>query len=254
MLVELYVRDVKELDSVMSLKASWITDIPDLDLRAVDLSGMTDESISVDVINRLIEHGDDALPVTLIGGEVRLSGRLPDVCDLKEVAPVGNEDFTACDDYEEDSVVDFPTRSRIHMNLIVGNLQRSLSFYRVLFGQEPTKIRQGYAKFELKDPPVNLSLLEDAHGGARPHFGVQVKSTKVIRKAMKRYADAGFHIYDEGTTACCFAVQDKTWLVDPEGRQWEVYVVTDNAVEAGCEPDCICYQDLAPSLGDLEKA
>lgn len=252
--VELYVRGAEALDAVMSLKESWKPDIPDLDLRAVDLSALTDEMVPVEVINRLIARGDEALPVTLIDGEARLSGRLPDICDLKEVAPVDNEEFTACDDYHEDSMVDFPTRSRIHMNLIVKDLGRSLAFYRVLFGQEPTKVREGYAKFELKDPPVNLSLLEDARGGARPHFGIQVKSTQVIRKAMKRYVDAGFHVYDEGTTACCFAVQDKTWLVDPEGRQWEVYVVTDNAVEAGCEPDCICYQDLAPSLRDLEKA
>jgi len=256
MQVEIYVRNVEEVNAVRNLKESWKSDIPDLDLRAVDLSAVTDGMVPVQVVNRLIARGDAALPVTLVGGEARLDGRLPDVRDLKELASVhvDNEGFTACDDYVEDSVVDFPTRSRIHMNLIVKDLRRSLAFYRILFGQEPTKVREGYAKFELKDPAVNLSLLEDAHGGARPHFGIQVKSTQVIRKATKRYADAGLHLYDEGTTACCFAVQDKTWVVDPEGRQWEVYVVTDDAVDAGCEPDCICYQDLAPSLRDLEKA
>jgi len=253
--VEIYVRNAEEANAVSSLRDSWSTAIPHLDLNAIDMSGVTDEVVPVEVVNRLISGGDAALPVTLVDGAIRLGGRLPEARDLKEFAS-GNVDdeFTACDDYREDSAVDFPSRSRIHMNIIVKDLRRSVAFYRVLFGMEPTKLREGYAKFELRDPALNLSLLEDAHGGARPHFGIQVKSTQVIKKAMKRYADAGLHMYDEGTTACCFAVQDKTWVVDPEGRQWEVYVVTDNAVDAGCEPDCICYQDLAPSLRDLENA
>jgi len=38
-------------------------------------------------------------------------------------------------------------------------------------------------------------------------------------------------------TNCCYALQDKTWVHDPDGNEWEVFVVLeDNLAEtAPCE-------------------
>lgn len=83
-----------------------------------------------------------------------------------------------------ESAVQFETVSRIHMGIVVRDLAKSIAFYRVLFGQEPTKTRPHYAKFEVAEPPVNLSLNES--GGATgpnnavAHFGIQVKSTAAV--------------------------------------------------------------------------
>ena len=81
---------------------------------------------------------------------------------------------------KNESAVQFETDSRIHMGLAVRNLERSVAFYRTLFGQGPTKTRPGYAKFEVAEPPVNLALNEvgGATGPNNPvaHFGIQVKS------------------------------------------------------------------------------
>ena len=42
---------------------------------------------------------------------------------------------------------------------------------------------------------------------------------------------------DEMQTSCCYALQDKTWVRDPDGNEWEVFVVLeDNLAEtAPCE-------------------
>ena len=129
------------------------------------------------------------------------------------------------------SAVDFQGNSRVHVALEVANVQRSIDFYRVLFGQEPAKVRTGYAKFEPADPSVNLSLNEGVGGplgrrGGQQHFGIQVQSTDAVVAMTLRLRAAGLATRTEEQTACCYAVQDKVWVEDPDGNPWEVFVVT----------------------------
>ncbi len=56
------------------------------------------------------------------------------------------------------SAVEFPTPTRLHVAVAVRDVAAAIPFYRTLFGQEPTKVRADYAKFEVLDPPVNFSL------------------------------------------------------------------------------------------------
>jgi catechol 2,3-dioxygenase-like lactoylglutathione lyase family enzyme len=133
---------------------------------------------------------------------------------------------------KDESAVQFETNSRIHMGLAVKNLERSMAFYRTLLGQEPTKTRPRYAKFEVAEPPVNLALNE-VGGETRPnnavaHFGIQVKSTQAVKEIGDRLAKAGLETRAEENVMCCYAVQNKVWATDPDGNKWEVYVVLDN--------------------------
>src|SRR5205085_6178053 len=101
-----------------------------------------------------------------------------------------------------------------------------------LFGQGPTKTRPGYARFEVAEPPVNLSLNE-AVGDTGPsnpvtHCGIQVKSTAAVQEAADRLAGAGVATRAEEKVTCCYAVQNKVWAADPDGNRWEVYVVLDD--------------------------
>jgi catechol 2,3-dioxygenase-like lactoylglutathione lyase family enzyme len=129
------------------------------------------------------------------------------------------------------SAVDFPGSYRIHMGLAVSDLEKSKRFYETLFGQPPTKERPGYAKFEPADPSVNLSLnqskLDRGVKSLPAHYGIQVKSTQAVADAVERFRAAGLAPRIEEQTACCYAVQDKAWVHDPDGNEWEVFVVTD---------------------------
>jgi catechol 2,3-dioxygenase-like lactoylglutathione lyase family enzyme len=129
------------------------------------------------------------------------------------------------------SAVEFPSRTRVHVALRTARLKESISFYERLFGQKPTKLRRGYAKFEVVEPAVNLTLNEafdvQHDGGPISHFGIQVKSTAEVNDAHERLKTAGLETRVEEQTACCYAVQDKVWVRDPDGNEWEVFVVLE---------------------------
>ena len=127
------------------------------------------------------------------------------------------------------SVVDFPTAARIHVGLASSDMEASTAFYRLLLGEGPSKERDGYAKFEPADPPVNLTLNRSAQSKpAEMHFGVQVKSTEEVAAAAERFRAAGYETDAQDSVECCYAVQDKVWVSDPDGNRWEIFVVTDN--------------------------
>lgn len=129
-----------------------------------------------------------------------------------------------------ESAVEFPTPTRVHIALAVRDVTRATTFYGALFGQEPTKVRPGYAKFEVFDPPVNLSLNETPQASAPPlpqHYGIQVKRRAAIGEIASRMAAGGFRGEAEEQVTCCYAVQDKIWLTDPDGHRWELFLVTN---------------------------
>jgi catechol 2,3-dioxygenase-like lactoylglutathione lyase family enzyme len=52
---------------------------------------------------------------------------------------------------------------KAHVSLNVKNVETSIAFYQKLFGIEPAKVRTGYAKFDVQNPPLNLALNEFAY-------------------------------------------------------------------------------------------
>lgn len=128
---------------------------------------------------------------------------------------------------------------KAHLALNVKNIEESIAFYRKMLGIEPSKVRTGYAKFDVQNPPLNLTLNEHAFNerGALSHLGIQVASTNDVLATRQRWEDVGLLTRDEMQTNCCYALQDKTWVRDPDGNEWEVFVVLeDNLAEtAPCE-------------------
>ena len=137
---------------------------------------------------------------------------------------------------------------KAHLAINVRNVDTSIEFYRKLFGIEPSKVRKGYAKFDVQNPPLNFTLNENpvTEAGALSHMGIQVSSTADVLAIRKSWAEAGLITRDEMQTDCCYATQDKTWVHDPDGNEWEAFVVLkDNlpekqTAEAGacCAPGC----------------
>lgn len=132
---------------------------------------------------------------------------------------------------------------KAHLALNVRDVERSIEFYRKMLGIEPSKVRTGYAKFDMQNPPLNLSLNQVVfkEGGALSHLGIQVASTDDVLATRDRWAQAGLVACDEMQTNCCYALQDKTWVHDPDGNQWEVFVVLqDNLPEKPAELPMCC--------------
>ncbi len=133
--------------------------------------------------------------------------------------------------------------SRVQLALNVTDLDAAVSFYSKLFEAEPAKRRPGYANFALDQPPLKLVLIEDRVGrsggvaGALNHLGVEVESPEEVEVAARRLAQAGLGPRVQEATTCCYAVQDKAWVSDPDGAPWEVYTVLADATDAtdmGC--------------------
>jgi catechol 2,3-dioxygenase-like lactoylglutathione lyase family enzyme len=131
-----------------------------------------------------------------------------------------------------------------HISINVRNVTESIEFYRKMLGIEPSKVRIGYAKFDVQNPPLNFALNEIPFNerGVLSHLGIQVASTDDVLAVRMRWADEGLITRDEMQTNCCYAIQDKTWVTDPDGNEWEVFVVLeDNLPETDrtigcCEP------------------
>ena len=116
---------------------------------------------------------------------------------------------------------------RPHLALTVSDIHRSIAFYRALFGVEPSKVKPGYAKFEVREPALNFTLNEGERNGklgAFNHAGIQVASTDDVLRARARLVEAGLATFDEMDTTCCYAKQDKIWVTAPDGESWEVFV------------------------------
>jgi catechol 2,3-dioxygenase-like lactoylglutathione lyase family enzyme len=120
--------------------------------------------------------------------------------------------------------------SRVQLALNVSDLEAAVAFYATLFGTEPAKRRPGYANFAIADPPLKLVLVEGRGEGATlNHLGIEVGAAAEVRAAEARLADGGLATTGVDDTTCCFAEKTETWVHDPDGAPWEVYVKTADA-------------------------
>jgi catechol 2,3-dioxygenase-like lactoylglutathione lyase family enzyme len=132
---------------------------------------------------------------------------------------------------------------KAHLALNVRDVEKSIEFYRKLLGIEPSKVRAGYAKFDVQNPPLNLTLNQNQFGerGALSHLGIQLASTEDVLAMRQKWSDAGLGTRDEMRTNCCYAVQDKTWVRDPDGNEWEAFVVLEDNLPAS---DLCCTTEV----------
>lgn len=140
---------------------------------------------------------------------------------------------------------------KAHISINVSNVDRSVEFYSRMLGIEPSKVRKGYAKFDVQNPPLNLALNEVSSlegPGTLSHLGLQVASTDDVLAIRERWGAEGLITRDEMNTNCCYATQDKTWVHDPDGNEWEVFVVLkDNLPENEEAATSCCVTPGTPS-------
>lgn len=123
------------------------------------------------------------------------------------------------------------TFPRMHVSLYVSNLAETVDFYNTFFGQRATKIRSGYAKYVLEQPSLIISFLENADRVRSNfgHLGFQVETRVEMERRLEIARVQQIVALEEMGTACCYAIQDKFWVNDPDGHQWEVYYFHEDA-------------------------
>jgi catechol 2,3-dioxygenase-like lactoylglutathione lyase family enzyme len=115
---------------------------------------------------------------------------------------------------------------RIHLSINVKDVTESVAFYKKVFGVEPQKQSARYAKFDLNDPPLNFAMQSGTGEISRvSHLGLEVASPDEMMTWQKNLTEKGLVKLVESDTKCCFARQDKVWLTDPDGNEWEVFYV-----------------------------
>ncbi len=131
---------------------------------------------------------------------------------------------------------------KTHISLKVSDVAKSIEFYTKMLGVKPAKVKLDYAKFDVANPPLNLSVNqgEFEKGGSLSHLGLQVGSTTDVETVGKRWQENGLLTRKEMGTNCCYALQDKVWASDPDGNSWEVFTVLEDTNGGNNEESTRC--------------
>lgn len=146
---------------------------------------------------------------------------------------------------------------RVQLALNVSDLDAAVDFYSKLFAAEPAKRRDGYVNFAIDSPPLKLVLIENPLATDRlNHLGVEVFSVDEVTAASARLSGEGLVTVSEEDVTCCYAVQDKVWVNDPDGAPWEVYTVLADSETPNGRADIVdpsragvcCSETIEPSI------
>jgi len=124
---------------------------------------------------------------------------------------------------------------RLHVHVAVDDLEKSVRFYATLFAAEPTVRKDDYAKWMLEDPRVNFAISARGVAPGVEHLGIQAESGEELAEVRGRLERAGAPVVDEGTTTCCYARSDKSWIHDPAGIAWEAFHTVGESTSYGVE-------------------
>ena len=123
---------------------------------------------------------------------------------------------------------------RPHISLDVRDVGKSVAFYEKVFGLKPQKQVADYAKFDIKVPALNFSLVSSTgEVSAVDHLGIEVETIEEITEWKTRLQHEGILERVEDNIACCFTRQDKLWFTDPDGTTWEIFTVHEQLEVTG---------------------
>ena len=135
---------------------------------------------------------------------------------------------------------------RFHTSLPVTDIAKTVEFYRVLLGTEPVKTKPDYAKF-LRGDGLNITFHTNPEGVAKLrslHLGFELESQAALDAEHARLEVAGLISAARETSICCYANQDKFWVRDPDGYEWELYyLVQDTDVKIAAATACCAPQE-----------
>lgn len=112
---------------------------------------------------------------------------------------------------------------RFHVHVSVKDLLEGVHFYSALFGQQPTLVKDDYAKWMLDDPRVNFAISNRSGKTGVDHLGIQVENEAELSGVESDLHLASDAVLAQLETACCYAESNKYWVQDPAGIAWEAF-------------------------------
>jgi len=112
---------------------------------------------------------------------------------------------------------------RLHIHIRTDDLDASIRYYSALFGMEPEKRKDDYARWLVDDPAVNLAVSNRGGDAGVDHLGVSLDDNDALEAIAARLKEATAPLAAEEQTTCCYAKSDKYWTHDPQGAVWELF-------------------------------
>ena len=126
---------------------------------------------------------------------------------------------------------------RLHVHVSVENIDQSIPFYSTLFAAEPIVSKPDYAKWMLEDPRTNFAISMRGRAFGLDHLGIQVETNDELQEVYSRLQAADRPVLEEGSTTCCYAQSEKSWISDPQGLPWETFLTTGESTVYGDSAD-----------------
>ena len=140
-------------------------------------------------------------------------------------------------------------QNTFHVSLYTDDIPTAVARYTKILGIEPAKVRHDYAKFEIADPPVILSVSLGGKPGTLSHLGIRYPGTADVASESIRAKNEGLDLLRQQNATCCYAKADKFWLQDNDGVRWEMYTLLED-VDAQTAAD----PELRAFLGQGDQA
>jgi hypothetical protein len=125
---------------------------------------------------------------------------------------------------------------RLHVHVSVNVLEDSVRFYSELFAAAPVVLKPDYAKWMLEDPRVNFAISARSSAVGIEHLGIQAEDRDELDDVYARLQRVERPLLEEGSTVCCYAKSEKTWVEDPQGVRWETFLTTGESTVYGGNP------------------
>lgn len=121
---------------------------------------------------------------------------------------------------------------KTHMALPVQDLEKTRRFYSQLFDSEPAKVKEDYLKFAPAGIPINIAFVPAA--GDQPsltslHLGLQFTDHDQLQQVYRSLQEQGLVREEKSASVCCYALQDKFRVTDPDGYTWELYYLMEDS-------------------------
>jgi len=146
-------------------------------------------------------------------------------------------------------------QNTFHVAISVNDLPTAVEYYKKILGIAPAKVKPDYAKFEIVDPPVILSLNPGGDPGKVLHLGIRYPEVSEVETNLSRTKAQGVAVREQSGTTCCYAKADKFWVHDADGLEWEMYTLLEDAEVHSivAKTEDVCCRPAASKQGGVQS-